>query len=114
MMHLSTLLIAASSIYNAVPCLATSQDTLAPPPPTKPRYTFDDLWKLEKKFWDNFLYPANLKQTQGNESTVFTKDVSDAYITLPEGGTHQVNANPCPFAILGARSSRYYSHIRRR
>ncbi|EPS27054.1 hypothetical protein POX_g08647 [Penicillium oxalicum] len=74
-MHLSTLLIAASSIYNAVPCLATSQDTLAPPPPTKPRYTFDDLWKLEKKFWDNFLYPANLKQTQGNESTVFTKDV---------------------------------------
>lgn len=42
----------------------------------KPTFTFDQLWKLEKGFWDSFLYPANLKQTQGNASTVFASDVS--------------------------------------
>ncbi|CAI7593249.1 unnamed protein product [Penicillium palitans] len=41
----------------------------------KETFTFDQLWKLEKGFWDSFLYPANLKQTQGNESTIFASDV---------------------------------------
>lgn len=43
--------------------------------PSKPLYTFDQLWKLEKGFWDAFLYPANTKQTQGNQSTIFAADV---------------------------------------
>jgi hypothetical protein len=34
--------------------------------PHKPTFTFDQLWNLEKNFWDSFLYPANLEQTQGN------------------------------------------------
>jgi hypothetical protein len=44
----------------------------------KPTFTFDQLWDLEKTFWDAFLYPANLKQTQGNSSTIFASDVSYA------------------------------------
>lgn len=39
-------------------------------------FTFDQLWSLEKTFWDSFLYPANVKQTQGDSSTVFAADVS--------------------------------------
>ncbi|CAI7589669.1 unnamed protein product [Penicillium glandicola] len=38
-------------------------------------FTFDQLWKLEKNFWDSFLYPANLEQTQGDASTIFASDV---------------------------------------
>lgn len=38
-------------------------------------FTFDQLWELEKSFWDSFLYPANLEQTQGNSSTIFAPDV---------------------------------------
>ncbi|KAJ5475588.1 hypothetical protein N7539_007875 [Penicillium diatomitis] len=74
-MHLSSLLIAALSIYNAAPCLATKSKS--PTDSQRPRslYTFDELWNLEKKFWDEFLYPANVKQTRGNESTVFATDV---------------------------------------
>lgn len=41
----------------------------------KPLYTFNQLWELENGFWDAFLYPANLKQTQGNQSTIFAPDV---------------------------------------
>jgi hypothetical protein len=41
-----------------------------------PTFTFDELWNLEKSFWDSFLYPANLEQTQGNESTIFASDVN--------------------------------------
>jgi hypothetical protein len=43
--------------------------------PSKPLYTFDQLWNLERGFWDAFLYPANTKQTQGNQSTIFAADV---------------------------------------
>lgn len=67
-------------------CLALSiafttlfSTTLAEDPvenkPPKSVFTFDELWELEKGFWDTFLYPANTKQTQGNESTIFAADV---------------------------------------
>jgi hypothetical protein len=42
---------------------------------SKPKYTFDQLWELEKTFWDSFLYPANVKQTEGNSSSVFAPNV---------------------------------------
>ncbi|KAJ5367060.1 hypothetical protein N7541_001001 [Penicillium brevicompactum] len=41
----------------------------------KSLYQFDELWDLEKTFWDEFLYPANKKQVEGNTSTVFAPDV---------------------------------------
>ncbi|KAJ5280063.1 hypothetical protein N7478_005435 [Penicillium angulare] len=66
-----SLLVAAASF-----CFAGVEGALKSPERSlKPRFTYDELWNLEKGFWDSFLYPANLKQTQGNESTVFASDV---------------------------------------
>lgn len=42
-------------------------------------FTFDQLWELEKSFWNSFLYPANLEQTQGDTSTIFAPDVGFAW-----------------------------------
>ncbi|KAJ5768914.1 hypothetical protein N7520_003473 [Penicillium odoratum] len=42
----------------------------------KSTFTYNQLWNLEKNFWDAFLYPANQLQIQGNESTIFASDVS--------------------------------------
>jgi hypothetical protein len=39
------------------------------------KFTYDELWELEVQLWDNFLYPANLKQAQTINSTIFTADV---------------------------------------
>ncbi|GAB1216534.1 hypothetical protein ATERTT37_005750 [Aspergillus terreus] len=38
-------------------------------------YTVEELWDLEVTFWDNFLYPANVKQVEAINSTLFTTDV---------------------------------------
>ncbi|PYH44287.1 uncharacterized protein BP01DRAFT_374860 [Aspergillus saccharolyticus JOP 1030-1] len=40
-----------------------------------PKYSVKELWNLEKTFWDNFLYPANLAQTQSINSTLFADDI---------------------------------------
>ena len=48
-------------------------------PGAESTFTFDQLWELEKSFWDSFLYPANLEQTQGNTSTIFAPDVGFAW-----------------------------------
>lgn len=40
-----------------------------------PNLTFDQLWKLETNIWDNFLYPANLKQINATDKSVFAEDV---------------------------------------
>lgn len=42
---------------------------------SKSTFTYDQLWNLEKTFWDAFLYPANKIQIQGNASTIFASDV---------------------------------------
>ena len=49
---------------------ATATNTLA-----KPAFTYDQLWNFQIAFWDSFLYPENVKQVKGNESTVFTPEV---------------------------------------
>jgi hypothetical protein len=54
--------------------------------PSKPLYSFDQLWKLEKEFWDAFLYPANTKQTQGNQSTIFAADVRKPNLYISTDG----------------------------
>lgn len=38
-------------------------------------YTVEELWDLEVTFWDNFLYPANVKQVEAINSTLFTTEV---------------------------------------
>ncbi|KAH6983753.1 hypothetical protein EDB80DRAFT_823981 [Ilyonectria destructans] len=40
-----------------------------------PKFTYNELWELESKFWDNFLYPANLKQAKTINSTFFAENV---------------------------------------
>ncbi|KAE8355379.1 hypothetical protein BDV28DRAFT_163146 [Aspergillus coremiiformis] len=40
-----------------------------------PNFTFDTLWSLQTNFWDNFLYPANLKQINTTDDSIFAKDV---------------------------------------
>ncbi|KAJ5622911.1 hypothetical protein N7490_011516 [Penicillium lividum] len=42
---------------------------------SKSTFTYNQLWNLEKNFWDAFLYPANQLQIQGNASTIFASDV---------------------------------------
>jgi hypothetical protein len=39
-------------------------------------FTYRELWELETKFWDNFLYPANLEQAKSVNSTLFAENVS--------------------------------------
>ncbi|OJK00937.1 hypothetical protein ASPACDRAFT_42437 [Aspergillus aculeatus ATCC 16872] len=39
------------------------------------QYSVQELWTLEKTFWDNFLYPANLAQTKAINSTLFAPDI---------------------------------------
>lgn len=39
------------------------------------RFTPEELFDLETQFWDNFIYPANLKQAQTITSSLFTPDV---------------------------------------
>lgn len=70
---------------------------------SKPLYTFNQLWELEKGFWDAFLYPANLKQVQGNQSTIFAADVRIQ--------TQVLSSDSDKLTIQGARSSRHNSYF---
>jgi hypothetical protein len=74
----SLLLIAFAVLISSVECARDPLKTLA-----KPNYTFDQLWELEKSFWDSFLYPANVKQTEGNASSVFATDVRRPRVFQP-------------------------------
>ncbi|KAH7153721.1 hypothetical protein DER46DRAFT_663417 [Fusarium sp. MPI-SDFR-AT-0072] len=40
-----------------------------------PKFTYNELWELKTKFWDNFLYPANLEQAKAVNSTLFAENV---------------------------------------
>jgi hypothetical protein len=40
-----------------------------------PNLTYDELYKLLTNFWDNFLYPADVKQAQAINSTIFAENV---------------------------------------
>ncbi|KAB5583587.1 hypothetical protein GE09DRAFT_1278766 [Coniochaeta sp. 2T2.1] len=44
-------------------------------PARAPSFTVTELWKLQTTIWDNFLYPANVKQMQAINSTLFTPNV---------------------------------------
>lgn len=66
----SLLMIVFPLLFSSVDCASDSQQQHP-----KSTFTFDQLWELEKTFWDSFLYPANVKQAQGNESSVFATNV---------------------------------------
>jgi hypothetical protein len=87
------------------PFVASTTDTFNKIP--KPTFSFDQLWKLEKNFWDSFLYPTNLEQTQGNSSTIFAPDVSSLCPLYHSSVADQTHGT-------GSRAGRYYAHLRRR
>jgi hypothetical protein len=46
-----------------------------PSPTNQPHYTFDELYNLQVKFFDNFIYPADITQAKSINSTLLAKDV---------------------------------------
>ncbi|KAH8590849.1 hypothetical protein B0O99DRAFT_282966 [Bisporella sp. PMI_857] len=46
-----------------------------PATPTQPHFTFDELYNLQTKFYDNFLWPADVKQAQSINSTLLAENV---------------------------------------
>lgn len=43
--------------------------------PQEPLFTYDELWDLQIKYLDNFVYPANVVQAMSVNSTLFAEDV---------------------------------------
>jgi hypothetical protein len=44
-------------------------------PTSQPHYTFDELYNLQVKFFDNFIYPADVTQAKSINSTLLAEDV---------------------------------------
>lgn len=39
------------------------------------KFTFDQLWDLNQKFWTSFVYPNNVAQAKSINSTLFADDI---------------------------------------
>ncbi|RAL17676.1 uncharacterized protein BO97DRAFT_430641 [Aspergillus homomorphus CBS 101889] len=75
-----------SSILTAVTLLAPSALCTTQKKNTT-QYSIQELWNLERNFWDNFLYPANLEQTKAINSTLFAPDACRVDITRVFNGS---------------------------
>ena len=59
----------------------TTDDDSAPSNATaQPKYTLEELFALQKSFYDNFLYPANIKQAEAINSTLLADNVSGVFV----------------------------------
>ncbi|GAB1194850.1 hypothetical protein APSETT444_004101 [Aspergillus pseudonomiae] len=65
-----------SLVFAAVSCLPAIIAAADPPD-----LGFDKLWSLENNIWTNFLYPANLKQINATDDSVFTEDPDSLSLT---------------------------------
>ncbi|PYH92295.1 hypothetical protein BO71DRAFT_383817 [Aspergillus ellipticus CBS 707.79] len=52
-----------------------------------PTYSIEELWGLQTKFWDAFLYPANVNETRAINSTIFTPDLCRVDVTRVFNGS---------------------------
>jgi hypothetical protein len=52
-----------------------AQSSATTDPSTASSLSVAELWKLQTTLWDNFLYPANAKQMQSINSTLFAPNV---------------------------------------
>lgn len=43
--------------------------------PAQPNFTYSQLWRLNQKFLDAFIYPANVKEARAINSTILAEDV---------------------------------------
>jgi hypothetical protein len=49
--------------------------TVSPVVNNKPSFTYNELYKLNVNFWENFLYPADVTQAKDVNSTIFAEGV---------------------------------------
>jgi hypothetical protein len=68
-----------------------------------PSYSFDELWSLERSFWDTFQYPANLAQINATDDSVFAENVFPA--------SRQETTTRTDMLISGPRSSRHHTNL---
>ncbi|KAF4628692.1 hypothetical protein G7Y89_g9460 [Cudoniella acicularis] len=62
------------SLTNAF--LGTPVPSISSPSPTsQPHYTFDELYNLQVKFFDNFIYLADVTQAKSINSTLLAEDI---------------------------------------
>lgn len=77
---LAPLVLPAVALSYQTPATANSP-TLAPTPANAstssqtPTFSFNQLWDLNKKFLENFIYPADIVQAQAINSTLLSEDV---------------------------------------
>ncbi|KAL8919467.1 MAG: hypothetical protein Q9208_006752 [Pyrenodesmia sp. 3 TL-2023] len=55
--------------------LVARQEATAPVAAGVANFTFNELWDLQKRFLDNFIYPADIKQAQSINSTLLAENV---------------------------------------
>ncbi|RAH45685.1 uncharacterized protein BO95DRAFT_514445 [Aspergillus brunneoviolaceus CBS 621.78] len=72
-MHIPWSLLTAATLL--APSALGTRTSPSPRPKNTTQYSVQELWTLEKTFWDNFLYPANLVQTKAINSTLFAPDI---------------------------------------
>jgi hypothetical protein len=75
-LHVRWLLI-CTLVLSLVASKTTSKPThtAAPIINDKPHFTYGELYKLLTKFWDNFLYPADVTQAKAINSTILAENV---------------------------------------
>lgn len=56
-------------VGTAVPSISS------PSPTSQPHYTFDKLYNLQVKFFDNFIYPEDVTQVKSINSTLLAEDI---------------------------------------
>lgn len=55
--------------------IVTRQEATTPVAAGVANFTFNELWDLNKRFLDNFIYPADVKQAQAINSTLLAENV---------------------------------------
>ncbi|KAL8761029.1 MAG: hypothetical protein Q9184_002818 [Pyrenodesmia sp. 2 TL-2023] len=84
MKHLQTFLLApltaavalsTSTSFPVDSLIVARQDATAPVAAGVANFTFNELWNLNKRFLDNFIYPADVKQAQAINSTLLAENV---------------------------------------
>ena len=64
-----------------------------------PNFGYNDLYAMQQNFYDNFVYPNNIKQRNNINSTVFSEDVSIPCIPGPYFGCTLDTESPILFYI---------------
>lgn len=72
---LAIAVVLSCSIFAAALPGRAANDTTETIPLEQPRFTFDQLYALNERFWDNFIFPANVNQSKSINSTLFAENI---------------------------------------